>query len=103
MSPEQVAREDLRWRILQCLECSGIHLMRELYIWRVLNDLDFFPSIQSLREELDYLERKELVEIVKKKATHGFEWMTRLTAVGTDYVQYSIADDIVGITRPPQL
>lgn len=98
---EKLAREDLRWRILQCLHISGIHLMREMYIWRVLNDLQFFPSISSLREELKYLEQKGLVVNVEKKMSLGLEWMSQLTAAGTDYVQYATGD-IVGITRPPE-
>jgi hypothetical protein len=103
MTPEQATREDLRWRILQCLECSGIHLMRELYIWRVLNDLEFFPSLPSLRIELNYLKGKGLIETaVNKRHQEGDEWMCKLTPTGTDYVQYATAEDIVGITRPPR-
>jgi hypothetical protein len=75
--------------------------MRELYIWRVLNDLEFFSSIESLRVELDYLEKKGLINNVRKKQSLGFEWMSGLTAVGTDYVQY-VSADIPGIARPPQ-
>jgi hypothetical protein len=101
VNPEQLEREDMRWRILRCLECSGIHLMRELYIWRVLNDLEFFSSIESLRVELDYLEKKGLVNNVRKQKPLGHEWMSSLTAVGTDYVQY-VSPDIPGVARPPQ-
>ena len=101
MTPEKLEREDLRWRILQCLHISGIHVMREMYIWRVLNDLEFFPSINSLRQELDYLEQKKLVVNTKKKTLHGFEWISQLTAEGIDFAEYA-SGEIVGITRPPE-
>lgn len=99
MLSEKLIREDLRWRILQCIHVSGIHAMREMYIWRVLNDLEFFPSMDSLRQDLHYLEQKKLVVNTKKTTIHGFEWISQLTAEGTDFVEYSTGD-IVGIARP---
>jgi hypothetical protein len=101
MLPDKLEREDLRWRILQCLQYSGIKLMREMYIWRTLNDLDFFPSIESLRHELNYLEQKKLITNIKKQLPLGVEWMSQLSAEGTDFVEYATGE-IVGIARPPK-
>ena len=97
---EQLQREDMRWKILQCLKISGILLMREAYIWKVLNDLEFFPSIVSLRVELNYLEQKGLIKNVRKELPLGSEWMCQLTANGVDFVEYATVEDLVGIARP---
>jgi hypothetical protein len=101
MLSEKLEREDLRWRILLCLQYSGIKLMREMYIWRTLNDLEFFPSVEDLRQELHYLEQKKLIVNVKKQLSLSVEWMSQLTAEGTDFVEYATGD-ITGIARPPK-
>ena len=73
--------------------------MREMYIWRVLSDYEFLSSIDALRQELHYLEQKKLIVNTKKKTVHGYEWISQLTAEGTDFVEYSTGE-IVGIARP---
>ncbi len=76
--------------------------MREVYIWRVLDTLEVFPSVVSLRKELEYLEKKGLIKNVRTQANLGSEWMSQLTAEGIDYVEYATKEDLVGIARPPQ-
>lgn len=102
MITEQLQREDMRWKILQCLHISGIALMRETYIWRVLDAVDLFPSVVSLRKELQYLEQKGLIKNVRKDSALGSEWLSQLTAEGIDFVEYATKEAIVGIARPPQ-
>jgi hypothetical protein len=96
---EQIRREETRWRILQILDKTRGSEIRELIIWRTLDDLQLVPSVVELRREMDYLAQKGLLKASQARSEFGYEWRAQLTAQGIDFVEFT-TDDIPGIARP---
>lgn len=95
----QIQREETRWRILQILEKTRGSEIRELIIWRTLDDLQLVPSMVELRRELFYLSEKGLIKANQIRSEFGYEWRAQLSAQGIDFVEYTTGD-IPGIARP---
>jgi hypothetical protein len=94
-------REEIRWKILLTLHCNRPNSTRENWILRVLDDIELFPGVSELRQELHYLQSKELIQTTQLGTAFGTDWSASLTAKGVDYVEYAI-DPIPGVHRPPQ-
>ncbi|MBL8471362.1 MAG: hypothetical protein JNM98_06140 [Rhodocyclaceae bacterium] len=89
----------IRWRLMRCLYLAGGLPTAEGICARHLADMGYASDPHTVRRQLDYLERRSMVEIVDRAATH---WLARLTRPGTDVVEYSV-DCRPGIARPPKL
>ena len=89
-------REEARWRVLRALDASRPVLLSETVIHRTLADVELQVSPAGLRRELMYLRDKGLIDLID---THAPTWLAKLTPMGIDVVEYTIAAP-AGIARP---
>lgn len=92
----KIRREEIRWHLLSAVNLSrpaGIYTEPLLAIIRAV-----YPDAthQEVRVNLDYLEAREMVCIVKDPMDR---WSVDLTRTGIDFVEYTI-DAQPGIARP---
>jgi hypothetical protein len=99
MQLEQSRRELLRWQILQILNKCRQNFTKEQQIMLIIGDEIQDCSHSELRDELSYLESKELLEIDVRSTAEGKCWYAKIEAIGMDYVEHNSAN-IVGIARP---
>jgi hypothetical protein len=93
---DKAHRETARWRILVTLNYGRPLRTNETIILRVLQDESMPITPHGLRNELGYLEARNLIKV------HGKDspiWSAELTRYGIDLVDYSI-DCEPGIARP---
>lgn len=95
MDLEKSKRETSRWRILQVLDQARPIGANESLVLTVLRDLQPDTTQLELRRELQYLEGRKMVEVVKRDGI----WIASLTRCGIDVVEYTI-DVEPGIARP---
>ena len=93
---EKAEREVARWRMLATIKIGGPWPVNEGTIQLALEDSNHRITQSKLRYELTYLERKGLIDIVKKD---GPTWGAVLTAYGMDVVEYTAAKPD-GVGRP---
>jgi hypothetical protein len=96
MDLEQKQREDARWRILRILDSGRPVGVNEDVIARVLREVRLPLTMQGVRRELSYLRDSGLAEL---DGEEGETWAARLTALGVDVVEYTVAAP-PGIARP---
>ncbi|NOY63046.1 MAG: hypothetical protein GXP10_07840 [Gammaproteobacteria bacterium] len=98
-----VARKKMaRWRLLRILYTGRPLPVGEGLIAEVLNDQDLALTAGEITNMINYLENKGYIESTTvTPAGEGSHMEAKLTAHGTDYVEYSVADD-AGISRPAQ-
>jgi hypothetical protein len=75
----QRKKERLRWRILRTLLIGGSVGVNESLLLQVVVDVGFIALPEEIRECLQYLEDKGLVEIVRRS-----EWVAKILALGVD-------------------
>jgi hypothetical protein len=93
---EKVRRESLRWYMLLALGHGRPVGCYETVLEATAKVMYPDATALEIRRILDYLERRELVEL--KKEPSG-SWFACLTRHGTDIVEYTI-DCEPGIARP---
>lgn len=95
---ERAQREELRWRILAALNAGRPKAVAETLILRVAQDIQLPATALGLRRELEYLEKRKLIIVVRRAST----WLAELTTVGIDLVEYTVPVE-AGIARPERL
>ncbi|EAA2780363.1 hypothetical protein JFZ42_000463 [Salmonella enterica] len=92
----RVRRESLRWSLLVALNKSRPYTTSEQLLFDVARSI--FPDATKLevRQEMDYLSDRRLIEITRQPS--GM-WFADLTRVGIDLAEYTIPCD-PGIARP---
>jgi len=96
IDPDKARRENLRWYILLTLNSARPLGTSEAVILSTIQGIVPDCTIRELRNELDYLEHRELVTI---KGKQGPSWHGDLTRIGIDLVEYTV-DCEPGIARP---
>ena len=91
-------REGGRWIILQTVYVGGRMGASEDMILPPLRSSWLNVGRGWLRDQMDYLERRELIEVDRRDLD---PWWARLTREGTDLVEYTIPCE-AGIARPPK-
>jgi Fe2+ or Zn2+ uptake regulation protein len=98
ISPDLIKarREYLRWLVLQTLDKGRPRPVHEQMILVVARAI--YPDVmpEEIRRKLDYLEKRELVRIIKDPSG---PWLAELTRHGVDIVDYTVPVD-AGIARP---
>lgn len=89
----------LRWTILRTLGVGGYYGATDKMCLDVARAEYLGVTIERIRTELDYLERRKLVEIERPEIR---AWRATLSRHGRDVVDYEV-DVEPGITRPPFL
>ena len=95
---ERDRREGGRWIILQTIYVGGRAGASEDMMLPPLRSSWLGIDRGWLRDEMDYLERRELVVVDRHELD---PWWARLTRTGTDLVEYTIPCE-PGIARPPK-
>ena len=98
---EKARREELRWVVLRALSASGHVGLSESMLLRIVTSADGMEKVfqMEIRHELNYLEDRELVRTERDRPV----WFARITADGTDVVDYTMVNCPKGIGRPPRL
>lgn len=92
----KVRREGMRWMILLALNnARPIGAYEELVLITVQGVFQDCTALE-VRRELDYLDDRELVKVVKEP---GGRWFADLTRYGVDIAEYTV-DCQPGIARP---
>ncbi|MCY3878043.1 MAG: hypothetical protein OXF74_02550 [Rhodobacteraceae bacterium] len=86
----------VRWEILRTLHVAGHLGATESMCMRVVDAAYLGVTRDSLRDQLDYLEKRGLVAIERPELD---DWRAALTRHGTDLVEYRIECE-PGISRP---
>lgn len=89
-------REGMRWNLIQTLNKMRPHTTGENFLLDIMRGI--YPDATGLeiRRELDYLESRQLVEIVKQPSG---AWFSDLARYGVDVAEYTIPCE-PGIARP---
>lgn len=96
IDPEKARRENLRWYILLTLNSARPLGTSEAVVLSTIQGIVPDCTMRELRNELDYLDHRELVVL---KGKGGPCWHAELTRVGIDVVEYTV-DCNPGIARP---
>jgi hypothetical protein len=99
MQLEQSRRELLRWQVLHILNYCRDSFTSERQLLLVIGDEIADCSPRELRQEISYLQSKELIEVEQRDTAGGKLWQAKIDASGVDFVEYNSAD-LVGIARP---
>lgn len=95
---DQLAREDLRWRILSTMEAGRPNSVSEDLIFRIAKDVGLDITLRDIRNEMTWLEDQNLIQLTHR----GKLWMGRILSTGVNVVEYNV-DAPVGIARPHRL
>lgn len=92
----KVRREQLRWYLILALYNASPNELCEEVIQATMRGI--YPDVTpvEVRQQLDYLESRELIKL--RKQPDG-RWWADLTRTGTDLAEYTI-DCEPGIARP---
>jgi hypothetical protein len=89
-------RESMRWFILLTLNNARPVVTHESLILQTLQGIIGDATALEVRRELDYLDDRKLVQVVKDPAGY---WRAELTHYGVDVAEYTV-DVLPGIARP---
>ena len=92
----KVRRENLRWYLLLALYNARPEEVCEEIVQGTMRAIYPDASPLEVRQQLDYLSDRELVELRKEPSGR---WSADLTRYGTDIVEYTV-DVEPGIARP---
>ena len=97
---EKVRREVLRWVVLRTLDAGGHIGLNEDMLLNIVTHAEKMEQVSrmEIRHELNYLEDREFVRTERERPV----WLARITADGTDVVDYTTVPCPKGIGRPPQ-
>ena len=92
-------REGMRWNLINTLNKARPHTTSEVFLLDIMNAIYPQTTTLELRQQLDYLADRKLVEL--NKTPHGL-WFADLTSLGVDIAEYTVAVE-PGIARPPKV
>lgn len=95
---EKARREGMRWHIINTLNKARPYTSSEVFLLDVMRGIYPDATAMELRQQLDYLKDRRLVELVKQPS--GM-WFADLNRLGVDIAEYTI-DCEAGIARPPK-
>lgn len=95
---EKARREGMRWHLINTLNKARPYTSSEVFLLDVMRGIYPDATALELRQQLDYLKDRRLVELVKQPS--GM-WFADLNRLGVDIAEYTI-DCEAGIARPPK-
>lgn len=92
-------REGMRWNIINTLNKARPHTASEVFLLDIMNAI--YPQTTSieLRQQLDYLADRKLLDLAK--SPHGL-WFADLTSLGVGIAEYTV-ECYPGIARPEKV
>ena len=93
---EKARREGMRWHLINTLNKARPYTSSEVFLLDVMRGI--YPDVTALelRQQLEYLQDRSLIDLTKQPA--GM-WFADLTHLGVDIAEYTI-DCQAGIARP---
>ena len=91
----KIRRESIRWLIISALDNLRPNEAHELMLLPIVKTIFNDVSNTELRREVDYLQKRRVVNI--QKSSHG--WIIELSALGIDIFEYTVSCR-AGIARP---
>lgn len=95
---EKARREGMRWHLINTLNKARPYTSSEVFLLDVMRGIYPDATALELRQQLDYLKDRRLVELVKQPS--GM-WFADLNRLGVDIAEYTIECE-AGIARPPK-
>ena len=93
---EKARREGMRWHLINTLNKARPYTSSEVFLLDVMRGI--YPDVTALelRQQLEYLQDRSLLNLTKQPS--GM-WFADLTHLGVDIAEYTI-DCQAGIARP---
>lgn len=93
---EKYRREGMRWHLINTLNKARPYTSSEVFLLDVMRGI--YPDVTALelRQQLEYLQDRKLVDLNKQPS--GM-WFADLNRLGVDVAEYTI-DCQAGIARP---
>lgn len=93
---EKARREGMRWHLINTLNKARPYTSSEVFLLDVMRGI--YPDVTTLelRQQLEYLQDRHLIELTKQPS--GM-WFADLNRLGVDVAEYTI-DCQAGIARP---
>lgn len=93
---EKYRREGMRWHLINTLNKARPYTSSEVFLLDVMRGI--YPNVTALelRQQLEYLQDRELIDLTKQPS--GM-WFADLNRLGVDIAEYTI-DCQAGIARP---
>lgn len=93
---EKARREGMRWHLINTLNKARPYTSSEVFLLDVM--LGIYPNVTplELRQQLEYLQDRKLLDLTKQPS--GM-WFADLNRLGVDIAEYTI-DCQAGIARP---
>ena len=93
---EKARREGMRWHLINTLNKARPYTSSEVFLLDVMRGI--YPDVTTLelRQQLEYLQDRHLIELTKQPS--GM-WFADLNRLGVDIAEYTI-DCQAGIARP---
>jgi hypothetical protein len=96
LNMDKVRREQVRWHLLTIANVSRPQAINAAAMLPIIATVYPDATALEVRRQLDYLEERELVKIIKDPLDN---WAVELTRWGVDVVEYTV-DCEPGIARP---
>ena len=93
---EKARREGMRWHLVNTLHKARPYTTSEVFLLDVMRGIYPDATAIELRQQLDYLADRRLVELNKQPS--GM-WFADLTSLGVDIAEYTV-ECYPGIARP---
>ena len=93
---ETARREGMRWHLVNTLPKARPYTTSEVFLLDVMRGIYPDATALELRQQLDYLADRRLVELNKQPS--GM-WFADLTSLGVDIAEYTV-ECYPGIARP---
>ena len=93
---EKARREGMRWHLVNTLHKARPYTTSEVFLLDVMRGIYPDATALELRQQLDYLADRKMVELNKQ---HSGMWFADLTSLGVDIAEYTV-DCRAGIARP---
>ncbi len=93
---EKARREGMRWHLVNTLHKARPYTTSEVFLLDVMRGIYPDATALELRQQLDYLADRRLVELNKQPS--GM-WFADLTSLGVDIAEYTV-ECYPGIARP---
>ncbi len=93
---EKARREGMRWHIINTLNKARPYTTSEVFLLDVMQGIYVDVTALELRQQLEYLNSRELIKLTKEPSG---AWFCDLTHSGVDIAEYT-AHCEAGIGRP---
>ena len=96
---DKARREGMRWHLINTLNKARPYTSSEVFLLDVMRGIYPDATALELRQQLEYLSDRRLIDLTKQPA--GM-WFADLTSLGVDIAEYTV-ECRAGIARPEKV